>query len=132
MQKQTRVPTTPATLFNEADGTGICLEWGHACNRVILSQQGSNNFTVTYGKQARAELNYEQAALELGACIMHALACDGKLDNSEPEDDEPRIHHDIRGWYVVEPHEEEPESGYSLGFDGRAHYATKEEALSHC
>jgi hypothetical protein len=39
-----------------------------------------------------------------------------------------RVHHDIDGWYVVEPDEEEPEDGYSLGFDGRPHYETEDEA----
>lgn len=32
------------------------------------------------------------------------------------------VHHDIDGWYVICPGECEPESGYSLGFDGRRHY----------
>ena len=39
-----------------------------------------------------------------------------------------RVHHDIDGWYVVTPDEDEPEDGYSLGFDGRAHYQTEDEA----
>jgi hypothetical protein len=39
-----------------------------------------------------------------------------------------RVHHDINGWYVVEPDEDEPDDGYSLGFDGRPHYATMDEA----
>ena len=50
---------------------------------IKLSQQGADKFTVTYGKQVKKDLNYDLAALELGACIMHALACDGLLDQSE-------------------------------------------------
>jgi hypothetical protein len=46
---------------------------------VSLHQVGIDRFTVTYGKQIKTDLNYHHAALELGACIMHALACDGKL-----------------------------------------------------
>lgn len=40
-----------------------------------------------------------------------------------------RVHHDINGWYVVGPHEEEPTPfGGSLGFDGRWHSHDCEEA----
>lgn len=54
----------------------------HQCG-VALSQQGRNKFTVTYGKQVKRNLCYSAAAQEYGACIMHALACAGKLDNRE-------------------------------------------------
>jgi hypothetical protein len=37
-------------------------------------------YRVTYGKQVRADLLYQRACLELGAAIMHALSCEGKLD----------------------------------------------------
>lgn len=50
------------------------------------------------------------------------------MDNTDPKIDTHRIHHDVMGWYIVKPGEEEPESGYSLGFDGRMHYATMAEA----
>ncbi len=50
---------------------------------VRLIQNGVDSFTVTYGKQTKSKLNYAQAALEYGACIMHALACEGKLDNRD-------------------------------------------------
>lgn len=50
---------------------------------IKLTQQGIDRFTVIYGKQTRKGMTYTQAAQELGACIMHALACDGKLDNRE-------------------------------------------------
>lgn len=39
-----------------------------------------------------------------------------------------RVHHDMHGWYVVAPREREPADGRSLGFDGRAHYASEEDA----
>lgn len=39
-----------------------------------------------------------------------------------------RCHHDARGWYLVEPEEDEPASGRGLGRDGRAHYPTEEAA----
>jgi hypothetical protein len=48
---------------------------------ITLSQQGKNRFTVTYWKQVKDHLGYHAAAEELGAAIMHALACDSKLDN---------------------------------------------------
>jgi hypothetical protein len=53
---------------------------------------------------------------------------DGFFDDLDARPEGYRVHHDIDGWYVVEPDEEEPEDGYSLGFDGREHYATEEAA----
>ncbi len=50
---------------------------------VELIQNGVDRFTVRYFRQVKSGLNYSQAALELGSCLMHALACDGKLDNRE-------------------------------------------------
>jgi hypothetical protein len=38
-------------------------------------------FKVTYGLQVKAGLTYAQAAKELGECLMHALANEGKIDN---------------------------------------------------
>lgn len=51
---------------------------------VALIQNGPDKFTVTYGLSVKKNLRYEQAAKEFGACVMHALACDGLLDNSDP------------------------------------------------
>ena len=48
---------------------------------VMLHQEAKDRFTVTYRKQVTDGLTYNQAAAELGSCIMHALACDGQLDN---------------------------------------------------
>lgn len=48
---------------------------------VQLKQSGVDSFTVVYFKQIKKDLNYEAAATELGACIMHALACESRLDN---------------------------------------------------
>ena len=59
-----------------------CFHDDHA--DISLIQTGVDRFTVKYFKQIKERLTYSQAALELGACIMHALACDGKLDNREP------------------------------------------------
>jgi hypothetical protein len=41
-------------------------------------------YAVTYGQQYNCSLDYPQAALELGRCIMHALQCEGKLDRNGP------------------------------------------------
>lgn len=60
----------------------ICLELNDLPFGITLSQTGIDKFTVQYGKQIKERLNYHNAALELGSCIMHALACDGKLDNN--------------------------------------------------
>lgn len=50
---------------------------------IKLEQTGVNSFTVTYGLRIKKHLTYTDAASELGSCIMHAAACDGKLDNRE-------------------------------------------------
>lgn len=36
-------------------------------------------FRVEYGLQKKGNLDESQATRELGACMMHALACEGKL-----------------------------------------------------
>lgn len=46
------------------------------------TQNPKATFKVTYGLQVRSNLEYGQAAKELGECIFHALACDGKLIDS--------------------------------------------------
>jgi hypothetical protein len=48
---------------------------------IKLIQTNFDRFTVRYGKQVKTDLNYGQAARELGTAIMHAVACDGKLDS---------------------------------------------------
>jgi hypothetical protein len=50
---------------------------------IRLLQNGRDSFTVVYGKEIKSGLSYSQAALQYGASIMHALACDGQLDNRE-------------------------------------------------
>lgn len=55
---------------------------------VELYQQGVDCFTVIYGQQVKTHLTYAQAAAEYGKCIMHALACAGQLDNSDPFEDD--------------------------------------------
>lgn len=51
---------------------------------ITLTQQGRDRFTVTYWKQVKTDLPYATAADELGGCILHALACNGAIDNREP------------------------------------------------
>jgi len=58
-----------------------CFELTDAAFPIKLEQTGLDSFTVTYGLQVKDHLTYSQAAKELGSCIMHALACDSKLDN---------------------------------------------------
>lgn len=59
----------------------LCFEQTNGSFPVQLWQTGFNEFTVVYGKQVKRGLDYGDAASELGACLMHMLACDGKLDN---------------------------------------------------
>ena len=50
---------------------------------IELIQTGVDRFTVRYFKQITSGLNYGEAAMEYGYCIMHALACEGKIDNRD-------------------------------------------------
>lgn len=60
----------------------ICFEMNAAFD-IRLIQTGVDRFSVQYGKQFKDGLNYGAAAKELGECLMHGLACEGKLDNAE-------------------------------------------------
>lgn len=59
----------------------VCIRHDDLAFTVILSQQGPDRFTVTYGQQITSNLTYAQAAADYGRSVMHALACDGRLDN---------------------------------------------------
>lgn len=52
-------------------------------NTIELVQTGFDKFTVRYGLQVKENLDYGRAAAELGACIMHSVACDGRLDSRD-------------------------------------------------
>jgi hypothetical protein len=58
-----------------------CFETKSAGYPVKLEQSAGGKFRVTYGQLVSPNLTYEEAANQLGACIMHAAACEGKLDN---------------------------------------------------
>lgn len=47
---------------------------------VKLYQKSKNRFEVRYGLQVTTDLNYTEAAIEFGECVMHALQCAGMLD----------------------------------------------------
>lgn len=59
----------------------VCFELDTPNGTIKLEQKADKTFRVTYGLQAIEPLLYDQAALELGACIMHAKACEGLLNN---------------------------------------------------
>lgn len=46
---------------------------------VELTQLASGEFRVTYGAHERRQLSYEEAAAELGACLLHSATCAGQL-----------------------------------------------------
>lgn len=50
---------------------------------IVLQQKDHDNFTVQYGAEVKSNLDYYQAAKSMGFCIMHALSCEGKLDDGE-------------------------------------------------
>lgn len=47
---------------------------------IVLRQDTRGSFRVDYGLQHGTFTTYDRAAHELGAAIMHALACEGRLD----------------------------------------------------
>lgn len=58
-----------------------CYEIKDLAYPIVLKQRGRDNFTLVYGKQIRAHLSYAEAGCELGLAVMHALACESKIDN---------------------------------------------------
>ena len=42
--------------------------------------QNRSGFAVVYGLQLIAPLTYSQASQELGECLMHAMSCQGALE----------------------------------------------------
>jgi hypothetical protein len=60
-----------------------CWETKELAYSIKLTQYGPESFAVYYGKQVIRGLCYADAACELGNAIMHALACEDKLDNTE-------------------------------------------------
>lgn len=61
--------------------TRVCFQLNDTAFPIQLTQHGRDLFAVTYGKQIDCGLSYAEAAAKLGQAIMHAAACDGKLDN---------------------------------------------------
>ena len=59
----------------------VCLELNDLAFPVRLIQNGRGRFTVEYGVQVLNDLTYGEACKELGRSIMHALSCDGRVDN---------------------------------------------------
>lgn len=59
----------------------LCHEVKDLAFPIKLEQLGVDRFRVTYGLQVDDELTYGRAAAKYGEAIMHALACDSKLDN---------------------------------------------------
>jgi hypothetical protein len=58
-------------LIHQTTGLGFPLQ---------LFKTGKNSYTVVYGQQKTAWLDYIGAAHEYGECLMHALQLAGKLD----------------------------------------------------
>jgi hypothetical protein len=61
-----------------------CIELPDLAYPVKVDQLSDGKFRVTYGKQVKTDLHYGAAAHEFGLCVFHALACDGKLNNTSP------------------------------------------------
>ena len=48
---------------------------------IILAQKNRDSFMLQYGKEVALDMPYAEAAYRVGSAIMHASACEGKLDN---------------------------------------------------
>jgi hypothetical protein len=59
----------------------VCWDTTIASYLIELSQQGVDRFTVMYGQQIDNRLTYRDACAKLGEAILHALACEGKVEN---------------------------------------------------
>lgn len=59
----------------------LCWKYDELAFPIELWQTSKYSFTVVYGKQVMKRLPYHNAAEELGQCLMHALTCEGKIDN---------------------------------------------------
>lgn len=44
-------------------------------------KHAADEFAVSYGAQYHAGMTYDEAAAELGACLMHAATCAGLMDS---------------------------------------------------
>lgn len=64
------VPQIKGDVCDDRDDLSIC-----------LLQQSRHRFAVVYGLQVKTGLRYAQAAAEYGECVMHSLACRGKIRN---------------------------------------------------
>jgi hypothetical protein len=76
---QWAVDAVKARPFDQSTMRGECVFDRE--NGVRLIQTGKDRFTVVYGKEVKTGLTYAQAGSAYGLAIMHALACEGLLDN---------------------------------------------------
>jgi len=70
-------------MTTKRKGRSPCFETEIDHIPIKLTQRGRNSFTVQYYKYVKRKLTYDEAAMELGSCIMHAAACARRLDNHE-------------------------------------------------
>ncbi len=59
----------------------LCTKFSDGDFEVSLFQTGFDRFIVQYGSQVKRTMDYAEAGAEFGLCVMHSLACAGKLDN---------------------------------------------------
>ena len=53
---------------------------------IALAQRGPDDFRVTYGAEVDTRLTYARACAKLGQAVMHALACEDRIDNRQEDD----------------------------------------------
>lgn len=57
------------------------LIWADTACNITLAQGDDSLFTVRYDNTIITGLTDEQAAEEIGACILHSLACNGHIED---------------------------------------------------
>lgn len=92
-------------------------EWNFDC------RDDANRFT-----DEELDAKHGPDGYELATMTERVLA-DGQPPQDIAADFGKYIGHDMYGWYLADESEREAdETGSSVGFDGRAHYATEEDA----
>ncbi len=72
-----------AAMQDAWKGCGLCYQQAEFGLKLEQAGNKAGLFTVTYGLQVVRGLTYSEAAAEYGSCLMHALACEGRLDNEK-------------------------------------------------
>lgn len=72
--------TTEMAYRRPEPGHVLCFQHGLVTLQARETMGAPNSFLVRYGKEVTPGLSYQDACAELGAALMHQVACTGALD----------------------------------------------------